>query len=165
MLRALIFILAFSASANAADLSGYNLQTVNKTDYSLLFWDVYNIELLGESGKYSPDKNYALKLTYKMDLDGADIAERSAQEMRKQGDASEVQIAAWYLQMKDIFPNVHKGTVLLGVKDEANETKFFHDGKEIAHVKDPEFTKAFFGIWLSNKTTEPELRKKLLAGN
>jgi hypothetical protein len=99
-----------------------------------------------------------------MSLDGIDIAERSAKEMRQQGSASELQLATWFTQMSKIFPDVKDGDVLTGIKNAENATIFIFNDEEIGRISDAEFTSAFFDIWLSEKTTEPALRKKLLSG-
>ena len=38
------------------------------------------------------------------------------------------------------------------------------NGKPTGEIRDAEFARLFFGIWLSPKTSEPELRAALLAG-
>ena len=39
---------------------------------------------------------------------------------------------------------------------------FYKDNTEIGRIKDPAFSVAFFNIWLGDKTSAPELRRKLL---
>jgi hypothetical protein len=41
-------------------------------------------------------------------------------------------------------------------------TIFFRDGAEIGRISDPDFGRAFFNIWLSQRTSAPELRAQLL---
>ena len=43
-------------------------------------------------------------------------------------------------------------------------TRFFFNGSLRGEVADADFTRLFFGIWLSPKTSEPRLREQLLAG-
>ena len=42
------------------------------------------------------------------------------------------------------------------------EARFYNRDKFIASVTDPEFARAFFDIWLSEKTSAPAVRAKLL---
>ena len=42
--------------------------------------------------------------------------------------------------------------------------RFFFNGVLRGEVADAEFTRLFFGIWLSPNTSEPALRKQLLSG-
>lgn len=162
MLRVLVIFLLLSSNAYADDyLKG--MSKVGEGTLSWLFWDAYKAELYSASGKYDQTKDFALELEYKMDFTGKEIAERSVEEIRGQGSASEAQLAKWYKSMEAIFPNVQKGDVLLGRKNDAGVI-FKYNGRKIGSIEDPTFAKAFFDIWLGEKTSEPGLRKKLLAG-
>lgn len=162
MLKFLAVLIMLASDANAFELS--EMKTVGKGQDYWGFWTVYDAELLSAAGRYEEGKPFALKLTYHMDFDGSDIAERSVKEMRGQKSATEEQLKSWLKQMKDIFPDVKEGDFIKGVRDQNGNAVFIYNGKEIGRIDDKEFTKAFFGIWLSEKTSEPKLRNKLLAG-
>ena len=127
-----------------------------------LFFDVYDAVLLAPEGKWDAAKPYALTLNYLRELKGADIAQRSVEEMRMQGFTDEVKLAAWFEQMRAIFPDVNAGMSLTGVYLPGNETRFYKGDQFIGRVKDDQFGQQFFNIWLSEKTSEPGLRQKLL---
>lgn len=143
-------------------------QKVGEGRLTYLFWDVYDatlyapqsLQLQGESWPGSPP--FALQLSYLRSLKGSKIAERSIAEMRDQGFADETRLASWHTQMRDIFPDVDKGTRLAGVYAQSGTTIFYHNGADIGRIKDPAFSQAFFGIWLDKKTSAPELRRQLL---
>ena len=139
-----------------------DVDTVGKGRLNYLIWDVYDAELFAPQGHWAPGKPLALKLSYLMDLKGADIASRSVEEMRKIGFNDELMLATWHDQMRKIFPNVGSGDALIGVYAPDGETQFYHNNTLIGTVKDPEFGKYFFGIWLDEKSSEPGLRKQLL---
>jgi len=40
--------------------------------------------------------------------------------------------------------------------------RFFHNGALRSELRDTDFTRRFFGIWLSPQTSEPKLRQSLL---
>ena len=162
MLRVLVIMLLVSANAFAADYKA--MKTVGKGELSWMFWTAYEAELLSDNGEYSPDKPFALKLVYNMDFTGNDIAQRSAEEIIAQKVAAKDDIDKWLVEMNNIFSDVKNGDSITGVRNESGESLFLHNGEEIGRINDPEFTKAFFGIWLSEKTSEPELRAQLLAG-
>lgn len=125
---------------------------------------VYDIRLWTPGKKHSFDDMFALELVYDMGLKGKDIAERSAAEMRKQGFGDEAKLMKWSQEMARIFPDVKRGDALIGVFVPGKEAQFYSQDKRLATVADPEFAKAFFDIWLSEKTSEPKLREKLLGG-
>lgn len=139
-----------------------NAGEVGEGRLSYLIWDVYDARLFAPKASWKTAGPYALSLTYLMTLEGTAIADRSIEEMRKQGFRDEVALASWHTQMRRIFPDVEKGTTLTGIHTAQGESFFFKNGTFIASIKDPEFGKHFFGIWLSERTSEPQLRQSLL---
>lgn len=127
-----------------------------------MLWDVYDATLYAPEGKWHQNQPFALTLHYLRSLNGEAIADRSVEEMRKQGFSDEVRLAAWYSQMREIFPDVTKGTTLIGFYKPGGQTIFYENEQEIGVIHDPEFGEWFFNIWLSERTSEPKLRRKLL---
>ena len=130
------------------------------------FWwrAVYDIQLLAPEGRYRPDAPFALSLTYHRTFTGQSIAEESIRQMRAQGWKDETRLEAWYQRMRTIFPDVKQGTVLTGIRDAQGASLFLHGDEVLGRIEDPQFSEAFFGIWLSPGTSEPELREALLGG-
>jgi hypothetical protein len=149
------------------DMSAYvkNLKPVGSGRLSFLTMDVYDAALFAPQGQWKPGEPLALRLTYLRALKGNKIADRSIEEMRGIGVTDEVRLAAWHTQMREIFPDVDDGITLTGVLNSQGETIFLKNDEEIGRIKDPGFGQAFFDIWLSEKTNEPRLRKKLLGAS
>jgi hypothetical protein len=40
--------------------------------------------------------------------------------------------------------------------------QFYYNGRPTSEIRDPEFARLFFGIWLSEQTPAPKLRAALL---
>ncbi|MCY1163831.1 Chalcone isomerase-like protein [compost metagenome] len=106
---------------------------------------------------------FALELAYLRDFKGVDIAKRSMAEMRRQAPISQAQATAWENQMRALFPDVNTGDRITGVHQPATGAVFWSNGRLLGEVRDPAFAKLFFGIWLSPQTSEPQLRRALLA--
>jgi Chalcone isomerase-like len=104
----------------------------------------------------------ALELEYARKLKGELIAERSLVEMRKHSDVSPQQAEWWMAEMKKIFPDVAAGDRITGLQFPGESTHLYLNGKLRGEVRDAEFTRAFFSIWLSPRTSEPKLRLALL---
>jgi Chalcone isomerase-like len=104
----------------------------------------------------------AIELEYGRTLYGKLIAERSLAEMKRSGGVSDEQAERWLATMKQTFPDVVKGDRITGVLRPGESAGFFLNGKPIGEVRDAEFARRFFGIWLSPKTSEPKLRVALL---
>ena len=94
---------------------------------------------------------------------GAMIAERSVEEIAKLGYGTPDQRARWGALMKQIFPDVVDGDCIIGLNLPQSGARYYYNGKPIGEIQYREFAKAFFGIWLDPRTSEPALRKKLLS--
>ncbi|UXH76356.1 chalcone isomerase family protein [Roseateles amylovorans] len=104
----------------------------------------------------------ALELRYARTLEGAAIADRSLQEMRRQGAIAETDAARWLAAMRAAFPNVVEGDRLVGLSDGRGLVRFFHNGRQTASFEDADFARRFFGIWLLPTTSATGLRDALL---
>lgn len=136
-------------------------QKVGAGRMTYLSLPVFDATLYAPGGVYSASKPFALKLSYLRTLKGRDIARNSVEQMRRQGH-SETKLGVWGKAMAGIFPDVSKGTSLTGVRHADGSTSFYQAGKVIGRVEDPAFGRAFFDIWLGEKTSQPALRKQLL---
>ena len=104
----------------------------------------------------------ALDLRYARSLIGRKIADASVQEMEKLHQGSASQRQRWLQQMTTLFPDVKEGTHITGIYIPNESARFYLDGKWLGEIRDPEFARAFFSIWLDPQTSAPDLRKKLL---
>jgi hypothetical protein len=126
---------------------------------------VYDARLWVQSN-FNPDnfeqQALALELEYARSLKGELIAERSLVEMRKHSNVSPQQAEWWLAEMKKMFPDVAAGDRITGLQFPGESTRFYFNGKPRGEVRDADFTRAFFSIWLSPRTSEPKLRLALL---
>ena len=74
------------------------------------------------------------------------------------------QAADWLATMQRTFPDIQPGDRLLGVHVPGSGARFYFNGQLRATVDDPAFSARFFGIWLSPRTSAPQLRAALIAG-
>lgn len=150
--------------ANESVVNQYveNPAEVGSAKFEYIFWDVYFATLYAPEGTYDVNQPYALSLKYLRDFDGDAIAERSVKEMKQQGFTDKQKLTEWEMAMADLFPDVKKGQTITGIASAEGEALFYLDEQLLGSIKEPEFTAKFFDIWLSDKTSEPKLRKKLL---
>jgi hypothetical protein len=64
--------------------------------------------------------------------------------------------------MDRVFPDIRPGDRLVGVMVPGREARFYSQDRLLGTVPDPEFARAFFGIWLDERTSEPGLRARML---
>lgn len=161
-----VFSLLFAAGAHSDPgvVARYvpQAELVGSSRLSFLFWDVYDATLYAPQARWQPDGPYALAIRYLRDLEGEVIASRSIEEMEGLGLSDEAKQQEWYEQMAAIFPDVEEGVVLTGVRDKSGRTLFYKYDIRLGIVDDPAFADWFFGIWLNEKTSEPDMRERLL---
>lgn len=152
-------ILSFSSFPKVEPL-GKELR--GKGLYTWYFFDVYNAVLRGHKGDDLFEHPLSLELSYLRSLSGKDIAKQSAKELISIGRSKE-EVKNWSEEMNQIFPDVGSGdSILANYKPESGIVFYLNRDKEIGKIKDKTFAKAFMDIWLSEKTSAEDLRKKLL---
>lgn len=130
-------------------------------------FEVYDARLWTPSGfRYTPyaQQPFALELQYLRRLEGAQIASRSLEEMRRVGSFTDAQAQTWLAEMRAIFPNVVAGDRITGVNQPGQGAEFWVNGRRVGRVNEALFARLFFGIWLDERTSEPEMRTKMLQG-
>ena len=130
-------------------------------------FEVYDARLWTPRGfrhSQAMQQAFALELQYLRKLEGSAIASRSIDEMRRVGSFTDAQAQAWLAAMREIFPNVSAGERITGVNLPGEGAEFWVNGQRVGAVKDVNFARLFFGIWLDERTSEPKMRAQLLQG-
>jgi hypothetical protein len=123
---------------------------------------LYDAALWSPARKVDFGQPFALALRYARGFKGERIAERSVVEIERLGMGDAERRAQWGAQMKRIFPDVQAGDTLTGVYRPGVGAEFFHRDVSLGTIADPEFARAFFSIWLDERTREPKLRERLI---
>lgn len=135
---------------------------VGQARLKVLLFKVYDATLYAPKGRYRADQPFVLTLRYLRDFKGEKIAQRTVEEMRKQGFTNEAKLAQWLRAMNALFPDVSAGVELSAVRLASGATDFYRGEQRIGQVADSEFGQQFFAIWLGEKTSEPAMRRQLL---
>lgn len=109
-----------------------------------------------------PRRALALEIEYARSFSARAIAERSLDEMRRVGPLPADLAERWERLLAQTMSDVKAGDRLTGVQQPDGLSRFFHNGEKRGEVRDAEFTRRFFGIWLGDTTSEPALRDSLL---
>jgi hypothetical protein len=106
----------------------------------------------------------ALELRYLRDFKGADIAQRSIDEIQGQRPLSAAQLQSWSATLQAIMPNVRAGEQITGIYTPDKGMQLLHQDRMLGELRDPELAQRFLGIWLATETSQRKLRQQLLAG-
>jgi len=139
-------------------------QLLGGGDLRVFGFRVYTARLWSTDTPVNGDKPFALELTYHRAITRDELVEASIDEIKRTSPrpVSEQQLVKWQAQMAQAFVDVQAGSKITGVYLPGREARFYV-GEKLNHVvQDPQFAKAFFDIWLSPKTRNPELREQLL---
>jgi hypothetical protein len=128
---------------------------------------IYDARLWVEKDGFQADQPVSAKLVldlgYARDLYGKRIAQSSIDEIRQLGFGNVLQHQIWLEKMTALFPDVHEGTHISGVHLPGRGARFYLDGNLLGEIDDAEFARAFFSIWLDERTSAAKLREQLLA--
>ena len=84
--------------------------------------------------------------------------------MRRSAAITDAQAKAWTLELMRVIPDVKKGDRVLGENRPDVGAVFRVNGQLSGEIRDVEFARLFFGIWLSPQTSEPAMRSALMTG-
>ena len=133
------------------------------------YWgfEVYDASLWGNTAFAPHDwakQSLVLELRYLRDFKGADIAQRSIDEMQGQRTLSAAQKQTWAGVLQSLIPNVRSGERLTGIYTPDKGMQLLHQDRLLGEVTDVDLAQRFFGIWLAPETSQRQLRQQLLAG-
>lgn len=162
-----VLLMLMPASAYAekpAEIGAYikSDRPYGEASLNKLVFHVYDASLWTDADPWSMGKPFALRLKYAMDFKGKNLAERSIDEMNGQSPLSEAQEKVYYQKLAMLFPDVKKGDTITAVYLPAKGTRLYHNGAYKGSITDIDFSRRFIGIWMSEKTSEPKVRKRLL---
>ncbi len=124
---------------------------------------LYDIALWVErAAAGSPDADHLLAIRYARSIPGERLVDTSIDEMRRMGWDDEARLERWRDALRRALPAVEAGDTLIGLHQPGQGARFWHQGRPTAEIADPEFARAFFDIWLGERTREPALRTRLL---
>ncbi|MGC9459638.1 chalcone isomerase family protein [Vibrio genomosp. F10] len=144
-----------------------DLSKVGTGEMSYLFWTIYEAEYY--SGQHAitgePDKNrQALKIEYLKSIESKALIQATIEQWQHLNyDANDIE--QWAASLENLWPNVEPGNTLTLLLEEDGRSEFYFNNELIGTIGSESFGTAFLSIWLSEKTSEPELRRQLLGLN
>ena len=160
----LLSVISFNSHSSEKILKDYlgDYYQLGTGKLSIFFIDIYNIKLFSQTKDYSKDKPFAIEINYLKDVKSTQIVDTSISEIKRISKPSEDELENYKSILTNLFPNIYSGDQLIGIKTANNDGVFFYNKKRIGKINDEKLVDSFFDIWLSEKTSHPELRKKLL---
>jgi len=158
---ALVAATATAAPGQAGGTASSPLALVGEAKLQVLFWSIYRSRLYCPEGVYAPGvRPLRLEIEYLRDIRSEDLVKRTGKEWEQLGVTDPAR-EAWLAKLETLWPDVSKNDVLAVELDADSRATFFHNGRRLGSIEDPDFGQRFVDIWLSPETSRPELRLAL----
>ncbi len=139
-----------------------DLTVVGRSNFSVWFWDIYDIELKTPSGIYEAGKfPLSLELTYKREISNVELVDETVNQWER-FNISENQKKNWAKQLLAIWPSVKPADKITFYIDNEKITYFYFNDQFIGKIDQTGFSDAFASIWLGLNGPYPEMTKKLI---
>lgn len=165
---AILAVLLLASPAFAAvkppELEGIvrSSQPYGRGTLTRLLFHVYDAEIWTDAPHWSYRAPFALCITYAMSFDARELSESTLQQASRMSSLTQEEKDHFAGYLGKAYRNVRGGDRICALYTPPDKTAFFVNAQETARIKDAEFASTFFGIWLSDRTSEPSLRAKLL---
>ncbi|MFT6926111.1 MAG: hypothetical protein ACJAZP_001712 [Psychromonas sp.] len=138
------------------------LKTVGKGELSWLFMDIYQVSLHSADGRYVHQKYpQALEIRYQRAFKKEWLIKSTGEEWQKMNVDSQL-YKPWLSEFVSLWPDVSSGDTITFLVAKNGQGAFYHNNRLLGNIKNPDLSSAFLDIWLSKKTSEPDLRRQLI---
>ncbi|WOT06882.1 chalcone isomerase family protein [Shewanella youngdeokensis] len=143
-----------------------SLTEVGRTEMQWWWLTLYRARLLSPNGDYqsTPSLNtypLILEIKYYQAIPSERLVEATLDQWQHLGLDDERQ-QNWHAKISSLWPDVAEGdTLSLKVNSEQN-SQFYFNGTPLSQSMPAGFSHDFLAIWLSDKTSRPQLREQLL---
>ena len=132
--------------------------------HRLTYWgfEVYDARLWANAPFAAQDwakQLLVIELRYLRDFKGADLAQRSIDEMQGQRPLSAAQLQTWSATLQALMPNVRAGEHITGIYSPDKGMQLLHQDRLLGELRDAEFAQRFLGIWLAAESSQRQLRQ------
>jgi hypothetical protein len=127
-------------------------------DLTKFFIHAYDAYLWTDAKAWSYAEPFALTIIYHYDFTTKELVDKTIEEMERIHATG----SHWRHELEMAFPDVRQGERITALYLPEHGISFYHNGKVTRKIKSIPFAQQFIDIWLSEKTSEPSLRRKLL---
>lgn len=157
----LLWLLAFFSAVQADWLD--DLPGARSVGAGQFRW-IYEARLWSRNPRPTLDQSFALEVIFLREVERETLVKISRDEIRRLsgGELSPTRLARWEYELRRAFVDVKPSQRLTGLYLAGHGCRFYIDGQLRHEVKDSDFARAFFSIWLDPRTNAPKLRSALL---
>lgn len=157
---------AKQASISAEDpISFPDLITVGHGELTWFGLSIYRASLWTVNGKFENLQNsipVAMTISYQKNISSDSLVDRTLEEWERLGIYETEQRNYWSQQLRKIWPDVSPGDSITTLVTSDKSTRFYYNDTLLTVLQDPTLGTALLSIWLDPRTSEPDLRAKLI---
>ena len=158
----LLACLALALAVPAGAVIPENVLEVGNARLKVLAWTIYDSTLFSRDGEFRGiEPGLILDINYRRNISRQALLKRTRLEWQRQGIARK-QHTQWLAELEALLPGITKGDRITLVVGESLSSTFYFNGQQIGAMQDPDFTRDFLAIWLSENTSYPRVRDKLV---
>ena len=164
LIVALWAVQVIAASAKPTEIAGVIKASTpyGGGEYHALWVHAYDAALWTDAKPWSFNAPFALSLTYHHAFSSSAIVDRTLSEMRRDPHVTGDMVERYREPLARVFPAVRPDDRITAVFQPPATVTFYHNGALTGTMAQPGFARPFFGIWLSEHTSAPDLRDQLL---
>jgi len=153
----LFFLFSSSTYAEPTDL-----KTVGKAEMRWLMFPLYQVALKTSDGRYQENRYpQVLDILYRRDISKQDLLAATDDQWSRLGVPTEKR-QQWIQQLDVIWPSIKRGDRLSFEVGADLKNYFNYNGKRLGGINDDSFGRSFLAIWLSDRTSQPNIRQLLI---
>ncbi len=157
----ILCLVLFLITASKADPFS-NLEPVGTATLRVIFWALYDSTLFTPNGNYQGvEPGLTLQIDYRRKISRKDLINRTRDEWEKM-DLYQQDSEQWINLLAEIWPDVQKGDQLAVQVTDSLGSNFYLNGEPAGTIQDSQFTHDFLAIFLSEKSSYPRLRNRLV---
>ena len=163
----MVFLIAArpSYAANGADnwRSKFpDMKFVGGGVLTMLFMDIYKLNLYANEGHYSEHNDFVLEFEYFKPVAKSTTIDASINELTKPDNVTSTEIKSWERILDKGILDMDAGEVASMSFTKEGIVTFYSADRSPISFEAPKFAKGFSSIWLGKNTFRPRLRQKLL---
>ena len=155
-----LLLALIAASVHASPTA--DLREVGRASLKAMFWPIFDSTLFSPDGQFKQvEPGLALEIQYRRKLGSDALIASTRREWQKLSLYSE-ESEAWLAEAARLWPSLERGDRLLLKVDDDLGSEFYFNERLLGTLADPEFTRRFLAIFISERSSYPRLRDRLV---
>lgn len=135
---------------------------VGESTLKVAVWDIYHASLYAPEARYQPARPFALKLLYLRDFSKKNLIKETRKQLEELDLVNHRNAEQWFEKLDTLWVDVSKGDAITLLSDAQEHAHFYFNDRYLGSIADAEFARRFSAIWLSERSSRPEMRRQLI---